>query len=195
MGCPRAVKQGSLLVFSVCTHDPDTGILTDADTAPTYRVYRGVETNAIRTGTMTKLDDANTAGFYVGAFPATSGNDFAPGQCYTIYIEATVDADTGGICYGFVVRSPDVVSSGGGRTLDWVQLNAAVETSRPREWAYLTRAGKKLFVSDQPYAVYAYGVGYWAVHRDNVVAPDDCLQGTQTLLNWLHDEYPAYVVD
>ena len=39
MGCPSQVELGQTLVFSCTTHDPDTGVLTDADAVPSYRVY------------------------------------------------------------------------------------------------------------------------------------------------------------
>jgi len=101
MGCPAEVEIGSNLVFSICTHDPNTGVLTDADSAPSYRVYEDETATAILTGSMAKLDDANTTGFYTESITCTSGNGFETGKTYTVYIEATVDSDTGGISYGF----------------------------------------------------------------------------------------------
>jgi hypothetical protein len=111
MGCPTEVEIGDSLVFSVCTHDPDTGVLTDADSAPSYRVYEDETGTAILTGSMAKLDDANTAGFYTESIACTSANGFESGKTYTVYIAATVDSDTGGISYGFKaydVRKADV---------------------------------------------------------------------------------------
>jgi len=105
MGCPAAVYLGDNLVFSICTHDPDTGHLTDADTAPTYRIYEEETSTAILTGTMAKLDDANTTGFYTELIACTSANGFEAGKSYTVYIEATVDSDTGGISYGFGAKA------------------------------------------------------------------------------------------
>ena len=101
MGCPTGVKIGDNLVFSITTHDPDTGTLTDADSTPTYRVYEDETATPIFTGTMTKLDGSNTTGFYAEEIQCTAGNGFENGKSYTIYIEATVDTDTGGISYGF----------------------------------------------------------------------------------------------
>jgi len=103
MGCPNSVILGDNLVFGICTHDPDTGVLTDADSAPSYRVYEDETTTAILNGTMDKLDDANTTGFYTELIACTTGNGFEIGKNYTIYIEATVDSDTGGIAFGFNV--------------------------------------------------------------------------------------------
>ena len=107
MGCPSKVIIGDNCVFSICTHDPDTGVLTDADSAPTYRVYEDETGTAILTGTMAKLDDANTTGFYTESIACTSGNGFEDGKTYSIYIEATVDSDTGGIAYSFKAEEGD----------------------------------------------------------------------------------------
>jgi len=107
MGCPSQVELGQTLVFSCTTHDPDTGVLTDADAVPSYRIYENETGTPILTGVMAKLDDANTTGFYTEALACTVANGFEAKQSYTIYIEATVDADTGGIAYGFnVVSTP-----------------------------------------------------------------------------------------
>lgn len=105
MGCPAEVFIGDNLVFSVTTHDPDTGVLTDADAVPSYRVYEDETAAAILTGTMAKLDDGNTTGFYTESIACTTENGFEDGKTYTIYIAATVDSDTGGICYGFKARA------------------------------------------------------------------------------------------
>ena len=101
MGCQGEVDIESNLTFSVCTHDPDTGALTDADSVPTYRIYEDETATAILTGSMAKLDDANTTGFYTELIACTAANGFESGKSYTIYIQATVDGDQGGIAYGF----------------------------------------------------------------------------------------------
>lgn len=115
MGCQAEVDIGDNLVFSICTHDPDTGVLTDADAAPTYRLYEDETSTPILTGTMAKLDDGNTTGFYTETVACTAANGFEDGRSYTIYIQATVDGDTGGICYGFRAMTP--VWSASSRTL------------------------------------------------------------------------------
>jgi len=101
MGCQGTVEIGDNLTFSVCTHDPDTGELTDADAAPVYRVYEDETAVAILTGTMAILDTASTTGFYTEIIACTVANGFQDGKSYTIYISAAVGGDTGGICYGF----------------------------------------------------------------------------------------------
>lgn len=108
MGCPSDVKIGDNLVFSITTHDPDTGVVTDADAAPAYRVYEDETGTAILTGTMAKLDDENTTGFYSELIACTSANGFEDGKSYTVYIEATVDSDKGAISYGFSAHDHDI---------------------------------------------------------------------------------------
>jgi hypothetical protein len=83
------------LTFCGNTHDPDTGVATDADSVPTYRVYEDETGTAILNGSMAKLDDANTVGFYSEQIALSAANGFEKGKCYTIYISATVDSDTG----------------------------------------------------------------------------------------------------
>ncbi len=60
MGCQTQVTLGSNLTFSIMTHDPDTAVLTDADSAPIYRVYEDETGTPILTGSMALLDTANT---------------------------------------------------------------------------------------------------------------------------------------
>ena len=106
MGCQTEVTLGENLTFTITTHDPDTGVLTDADAAPSYRVYEDETAVAILTGNMATLDAVNTTGFYSELIACTAANGFEVDKSYNIYIEATVDADTGGISYGFVVNTP-----------------------------------------------------------------------------------------
>jgi hypothetical protein len=95
---------GDNLVFSVCTHDADTGALADA-TSVTYRIYEDETATAILNDTMAKLDDDNTLGFYTELIEVTTAKGFESGKTYTVYIEATVDGNTGGIAYAFKVDS------------------------------------------------------------------------------------------
>ena len=144
MGCQTEVTLGNDLVFSITTHDPDTGILTDADSAPSYRVYEEETAVAILTGNMAKLDDAYTTGFYTELIACTAANGFENDKSYTVYIEATVDGDTGGICYGFLVQTvADDVWSSGTRTLTQsaaqvisVVRGSAITLPRATYWSF-----------------------------------------------------------
>jgi len=122
MGCPSQVELGDDLTFTVTTHDPDTGVLTDADAVPSYYVYEDETTTAITSGSMAKLDDSNTTGFYAETITCSTGNGYEVGKNYNIYITATVDSDQGGISFGFNVT--DVRT-----TLDTVIASAVVQTA------------------------------------------------------------------
>ena len=126
MGCQTQVTLGSNLTFTITTHDPDTGVLTDADAAPTYRVYEDETATAILTGTMTKLDDANTTGFYSELIACTAANGFEVNKSYNIYITATVDSDTGGISYGFTIQA---TGTGAGAITFTYTLTSSVDAS------------------------------------------------------------------
>jgi len=117
MGCPSMVLLEDSLVFSIVCHDPDTGVLSDASSAPTWRLYEDETATPILTGSMAKLDDANTTGFYTEQIDCTAVNGFESRKSYTVYIEATVDSDTGGISYAFVVWDAAYIWTYAQRTL------------------------------------------------------------------------------
>lgn len=99
MGCPSFVIIGNDLVFSITAHDPDTGVLTDADAPPDYWLYEDENDTEILSGTMAKFD-AKT-GHYTELVACTIANGFEDGKTYTIFIDATVDGDEGGISFAF----------------------------------------------------------------------------------------------
>lgn len=101
MGCPSEVVIGDNLVFSVVTHNPSTGALTDADAVPAYRVYEDEDGSTIYAANMAKLDDAGTTGFYTESIACTAVAGFEDGKTYTVYITAAVGGTTGAITYGF----------------------------------------------------------------------------------------------
>lgn len=105
MGCQSTVTLGDNLTFTVTTHDPDSGVLTDADAVPSYRIYEDETGAAILNGNMAKLDDANTTGFYSELIACTTVNGFEVDKSYNIYIQATVDSDTGGISFAFTAQN------------------------------------------------------------------------------------------
>jgi len=101
MGCPKKVTIGYNVLFSICTHDPAKGPLTDADSPPIYRIYEDETATPILTGSMAKLDDAGTTGFYSELIACTIDNGFETRKTYTIYVEAIVDGKKGGFPYAF----------------------------------------------------------------------------------------------
>lgn len=103
MGCPSKSELESSITFSVVTHDPDTGVLTDADAIPTYLIYEDITGVAIASGSMATLDPDNTTGLYAEKVDTTSAIGYEDGKTYNVYIEATVDGDLGGVSYTFKV--------------------------------------------------------------------------------------------
>jgi hypothetical protein len=131
MGCQTEVEIEKNCTFSICCHDPDTGVLTDADVAPSYRVYEDETVVPILTGNMALLDAVNTTGFYTEQIACTAANGFEVDKSYTIYIEATVDGDTGGISYGLLIKADakeDVVDA---LTVDVIADSVSADGSRP----------------------------------------------------------------
>lgn len=111
MGCPSEVEIGDNVVFGICTHDPDTGVLTDADAPPEYWIYEEENAAEILSGTMDKFD-AKT-GHYLELIAALAASGFENGKNYSVFINATVDSDEGGIQYTFKAydrRKADVVN-------------------------------------------------------------------------------------
>jgi hypothetical protein len=95
------------LTFTVITHRVDTGALTDADAVPSYRVYEDETGTAILTGSMAKLDDTNTTGFYSEQLTLSAANGFEVGKSYGIYVTAAVNSVTGGQTFNFkVIATP-----------------------------------------------------------------------------------------
>ena len=87
-------KIDDLLTFYCNTHNVATGVATDADSAPTYRVYEDETATPLLTGSMALLDSSNTAGFYSEQITLSAANGFEKGKCYVVYISATVNSIT-----------------------------------------------------------------------------------------------------
>lgn len=93
------------LTFPCNTHSPTTGAGTDADSVPSYRVYEDETGTPLLTGSMAKLDDANTVGFYSEQIALSAANGFEKGKSYTIYISATVSSVTGTMSHSFQIEA------------------------------------------------------------------------------------------
>lgn len=79
------------LTFYVNTHDGVAGVI-DADSVPSYRIYEDETGTPILTGSMAKLDDTNTVGYYSEAIACSAANGFEVGKSYCIRILATIDS-------------------------------------------------------------------------------------------------------
>lgn len=93
------------LTFVCNTHAAATGAATDADSVPSYRVYEDETGTAILTGSMAKLDDDNTTGFYSEQVALSAANGFEKGKCYHVYISATVSSVTGTLSHAFQIEA------------------------------------------------------------------------------------------
>jgi hypothetical protein len=71
------------------------GVATDADAAPTYRIYEENNDTVIATGECAKRDDANTTGYYIARHQCTTAAGFEVGKIYGVRIAATVDGVAG----------------------------------------------------------------------------------------------------
>lgn len=93
--------------FVFNTHSSLDGSLSDADSAPTYRVYRAGSDTVVATGTCVEKDDANTTGFYVARAQITTLLGYAVGCDYQVRVVATVDGITQADVVGiFRVETP-----------------------------------------------------------------------------------------
>lgn len=94
-----------VLTFTVTTHDSSTGAVTDADSAPDYRVYEDETATPILTGTMALLDSTNTDGFYSEQITLSAANGLEKGKSYTIWISATVSSVDGTVAHNFQIEA------------------------------------------------------------------------------------------
>lgn len=142
MGCQEEVALGSDFTFTITTHDPTTAALTDADAAPTYRIYEEETAVPILNGTMAILDNAGTTGFYSEEIAATAANGFEVGLSYNIYIEATVGGTTGGISYAFrVIRDPTLAAGAGEFTYTVTSTATGLPLEGAEVWISTDAAG------------------------------------------------------
>lgn len=95
-----------LLTFVAQSCDPATGEDIDTDAVPDYRVYEDETGSPLLTGSMAKLDDSNTIGFYSEQITLSAANGFETGKCYTVRKTAAVD--------GVSASSFDTFQVGGG---------------------------------------------------------------------------------
>lgn len=98
-------KIDDYLTFTVNTHTPSTGAVTDADAVPTYRIYEDETGTAIDTGSTDKLDDAGTTGFYSERVQLLAATGYEKGKTYTIRMSGTVGGVTGAMSHTFQIEA------------------------------------------------------------------------------------------
>lgn len=136
-----------VISFTVTTHTYSTGALTDADSAPAYRIYKDTSNTANLTGTMAKLDDTNTTGFYVAQITLSAANDFTVGNSYSIYIAATVGGVTTAQVRSFQIQADDDVLTQAVATRVWAY--DPLNSSSLQAGDYLARAGLHVLLKGQ----------------------------------------------
>ena len=101
MSCPTQCILGENLTFTVQALD-GTNAPADATGDVSYKVYEDSNDTAILTGTMAKLDDSNTVGFYSEEIACTTANGFERFQSYSVRITSTVVGVTVAKDYSFL---------------------------------------------------------------------------------------------
>jgi len=97
------VKLGETFPFWAQAIDPETAENADADSAPSFDVYKQGSDTVLVTGTMSLKDDANTVGFYEGTIAATVANGFEEAATFVVRISGAVDSVTGSAILTFRV--------------------------------------------------------------------------------------------
>jgi hypothetical protein len=92
---------GDVITFYANTHTASTGAAADADAVPTYRIYENEASAIISSGSMAKLDDAGTLGFYSEEITLSSASGYEAGKHYAVYITAAVSSVTGTMHHTF----------------------------------------------------------------------------------------------
>jgi len=91
MGC-MSIPHGETVYFDVVTHDPATGQVVDADSAPTWKIWGQVGDTPNLIGTMTKR--AGWTGHYKASFGVATIDGFDPGEFFQVIVSATVGGVT-----------------------------------------------------------------------------------------------------
>jgi hypothetical protein len=112
---------GSWKIDDVITFHAQTtsaaGAVTDADSAPTYRIYEDETGTPIVTGTMALLDSSNTDGWYSEQITLSAANGFEKGKSYAIRMLAPVGGVSSATYHTFQIgAASDVIHIAGSAT-------------------------------------------------------------------------------
>jgi len=111
MACPTQGILDENLTFTIQGLDAG-GSPVDTDTVPTYSVYEDETGTAITTGSMAKLDDAGTTGFYSEQIAVTTANGYERFKTYTIRIVSAINSISVAKNYSFIcVGGSDTVTA------------------------------------------------------------------------------------
>lgn len=88
-----SVKLGETKVYDFTTHDPETAAVTNADSAPTVKIYEGINSTEMVSTTATQRGTL-TGNYYVSInYSTTLG--YGLGHSYNVVASATVGGITG----------------------------------------------------------------------------------------------------
>ncbi len=114
MSCPTQCVLGQNLTFTIQAKD-SANLPVDATGSVSYKVYEDSTDTAILTGTMAKLDDDNTTGYYSEQIACTTANGFERFQSYSVRITATVSGSAVAKDYSFLcVGTEDTLTATSG---------------------------------------------------------------------------------
>ena len=85
-------KVDDLYTFTLSVNGSSGAV--DADSVPSYRVYEDETGTAILTGSMAKLDDTNTTGYYSEQLTLSAANGLEKGKSYNIIMCAAISSVT-----------------------------------------------------------------------------------------------------
>ena len=111
MSCPGQGVLGHTLTFTVRSFNASGGSF-DADSPPTFSIYEDSVDTPVVTGTMSKLDDADTVGLYSKTITLNGENGFTVFKTYTIDITAVVSSVAASKTYSFLCIGQETVSGG-----------------------------------------------------------------------------------
>jgi hypothetical protein len=113
MSCPNIAVLEQDITFSAQFLNA-SGVPTDLDSLPTYKIYEEVTNTEIASGTMAKQDDANTEGYYIEKIETTTGLGYETLKTYTIRVEGLASSVLVATVFSFIVlgQSDLTVASG-----------------------------------------------------------------------------------
>lgn len=127
---------GDRVLFTVNTHN-NKGNVADAISVPFYNVYKEETQNAVFSGTMAKLDDAGTTGFYSEIIGLT-GSLTSPG-IYSIYVQANVSNVIGSTSYKFILTTGSSTDINSTNILSRIGTPIALDGGTPTIAGMLTK--------------------------------------------------------
>lgn len=107
MTCPSIAILGQNLTFYLQAVDT-SNVPIDCDALPSYKIYEAATDTEILSGTMAKLADAATTGFYAATVAITSANGFELWKSYAVRIAFEIAAVAVAKVYSFLISSSAV---------------------------------------------------------------------------------------